>query len=598
MDLHMDQNEILALLKCGSRQDLSIPDKKRLEIPRKPFIAKYLQSLEAYAEKFRGTPIPALPYSAFRLLYETGDRRLYEDGENGYFPRRGRLAAFAALAWLYGRKEDLSELCDVIWAVCDEYTWAVPAHLMMEPGRNAFVNKPETDEWMVDLFAAETGQALTEILFLLGDQLPEIVRRRVMLEVDRRIFKRVLEQDFGWMTNPNNWSAVCAGSVGMAAICAIEDEGKLANLLARILPAFQYFLSGFAEDGSCLEGIGYWSYGFSYFTSFADMLHRRTGGKLNLFADEKVHRIAAFQQKCYFPCGRTVSFSDGASRSHYHPGVTSYLSKKYDDVLLPPTSCSVQDFSSDHCYRWTNVLHDLLWSVCAHESDALPPQTYLLPAAQWYLSSKDNGVSLAAKAGCNDEPHNHNDIGSFQVFYKGEELFADLGSGEYTRQYFSDERYSFLVCGSQGHSVPMIDGCTQRAGKDACAKDVRLTESGISMELASAYQMEALYSLKRSLVFDSTVTLTDEFVFTGGEHAITERFVTYADAQTEDGCVRLVLNGQKMRLRYDAERFSVRIIDASFSAHLGLKTECRMIDLTAKAEGSFTARFVIEPADQ
>ena len=103
MNLHMDQNEILALLKCGSRQDLVIPEEKRLEIPHKPFIAAYLKSLEDYAEKLRGTPIPLLSYSDFRLFYETGNRSLYEDGANGYFPRRGRLAAFAALAWLYGR---------------------------------------------------------------------------------------------------------------------------------------------------------------------------------------------------------------------------------------------------------------------------------------------------------------------------------------------------------------------------------------------------------------------------------------------------------------------------------------------------------------
>jgi len=595
MDLRLDQQAILQLLQPGSRKDLAIPEEERLAILEKPFAAPYLKTLEDYAERFRGKPIPSLPYSTFKLYYETGDRALYEDGENGYFPRRGRLAAFGMLAWLYGRKEDIDELCDVIWAICDEYTWSVPAHLINEPEYSAYVNKLESGDWMVDLFASETGQALSEIAFLLGDKLPEIIRRRIAHEVRVRIFDRVLNNDFGWMTITNNWAAVCAGSVGMAAIHAIEDEELLATVLARVLPAFGYFLSGFAEDGSCLEGIGYWSYGFSYFTSFAELLCRRTGGKFDLFEDETVHKIAAFQQKCYFPGGRTVRFSDGASRSHYHMGVTSFLANRYDDVLLPPASCSSQNFSGDHCYRWTNVLHDLLWAVPVHESEDLPPRTHLLPAAQWYLSTNKNGVSLAAKAGNNDEPHNHNDIGSFQVFVRGEELLADLGSGEYTRQYFSPARYEYFVCGSQGHSVPMVDGCVQKAGKEACAKDVELTENGISMECAAAYQLEALTSLKRSIAFDDNVTVTDAFVLTGGEHEIKERFITWGGAEVCDGFVRLSLNGQAARLHYDAKVFDVTVTPTSYSGHLGMKKDCCIVDFTAKAEGAFTAQFVIKP---
>lgn len=594
MDLRLSEQEILALLKCGSRQALAIPDEERIAITGKPFAAPYLQSLHEYAEQFRGKEIPSLHYSAFKLFYETGNRALYEDGERGYFPRRGRLAAFGMLSWLYGRKEDLTELCDMIWAVCDEYTWAVPAHLSNEPGHSAFVDKLENDDYMVDLFAAETGHTLAELLYLLGDRIPGIVRRRVMHELDRRIFDRVLNTDFGWMTTTNNWSAVCAGSVAMAAINAIEDDEKLAKVLARLLPAFEYFLSGFTEDGSCLEGLGYWSYGFSYFVSFADLILRRTGGALDLFADETVHKIAAFQQKCYFPGGRTVSFSDGTSRSHYHMGVTSYLSKRYDDVVLPPVTCSSQNFSGDHCYRWTNVLHDLLWAVPVHESEETPPCTSLLPAAQWYISTAKNGVSIAAKAGCNDEPHNHNDLGSFQIFVKGEEMLADLGSGEYTRQYFSPARYEYLVCGSQGHSVPMIDGCVQKEGKESRAKDVVLTEDGINMELASAYPLSALKSLRRKITFDGSAAITDTFLFTDGAHEITERFVTYGEPTIETGCVRIALNGQELLLRYDENLFAATVTPTSFSGHLGKQKSCFIVDLTTTAEGEFTARFVAE----
>ena len=141
MDLRLSEQEILALLKKGSRQALAIPEEERLAIQSKPFTAPYLKTLQEYAENVRGKVIPSLQYSDFRLFYDTGNRAQYEDGERGYFPRRGRLAAFGMLSWLYGRKEDLAELCDILWAVCDEYTWAVPAHLVNEAKRSAFVDK-------------------------------------------------------------------------------------------------------------------------------------------------------------------------------------------------------------------------------------------------------------------------------------------------------------------------------------------------------------------------------------------------------------------------------------------------------------------------
>ena len=288
----MTKQQILNLLQSVGKVDLSMPEEKRLAIPHNPLLKPYLQEITDYAEKCRGTAIPALPYSRFKLYHETGDRFQYEDSEVGYFPRRGRIAAFGVLAWLYEREEDIHELEDIIWAICDEYTWSLPAHVESD----AFTTRLENDAYMVDLFAAETAQTLAEICFLMGDKLAPIVRLRVERLISERVFDRVLTHDFGWMTATHNWAAVCAGSVGMAAIYAIEDNERLAAVLARLLPAMDSFLSGFSEDGACLEGIGYWRYGFSYFTEFAELLERRTAGKICLFDDPRVEKIAAFQQ--------------------------------------------------------------------------------------------------------------------------------------------------------------------------------------------------------------------------------------------------------------------------------------------------------------
>jgi catalase len=61
----------------------------------------------------------------------------------------------------------------------------------------------------------------------------------------------------------------------------------------------------------------------------------------------------------------------------------------------------------------------------------------ILENAQWYMGSSKNGIGLAAKAGHNGEPHNHNDVGSFHIFKNGKMTLADIGCGEYDRDYYT-----------------------------------------------------------------------------------------------------------------------------------------------------------------
>ncbi len=600
MNMHMTKQEILSVLTKVGKVDLSIPESKKQEILSNPSLKDYLASLEETAAQHRGTPIPVLPYSSFKLFYETGNRTKFEgDPVTGYFPRRGRMAAFALTSWLYGKEEDIHELEDVLWAVCDEYTWSLPAHLKRGEGENAFIDKLEPGDYMVDLFASETADALSEIVFLVGDKLAPIVKKRIAYLVEERVFRQVITDTYGWMSTKGNWAAVCAGSVGMAAIRAIDDDAHLAEVLERILPAFDTFLQSFSADGACLEGIGYWDYGFSYFVSFADLLLQRTKGELDLFEEPIVAKIAAFQQKCFFKGGRTVSFSDGGSHGVYHPGLASYLSRKYEDVVLPP-ACAMGDFNVDRCYRWSNNLRDLLWT----EDTSNIPEVYgcyPLPDAQWYICSGAHDIGVAAKAGHNAEPHNQNDVGSFLLFKNGEELFCDPGAGEYTRQYFSDIRYTIFVAGSQGHSVPMIDGNTQKPGREYAAADVELDETGISMNMAGAYDLPYMPALKRDVRFDKatgTTTATDTYTLTG-EHDVHERFMTRGEITLGEGTVTVKMGNETMTMTFDPA-FTVTTAAVK---NRQVKTESgemkddiiNVIDLAMKMEGEKTVSFTFAP---
>ncbi len=138
---------------------------------------KYLEELNTYCVSFKEKSISALKFSKFRLYDETGDRDTY--ARSYYGERRTRLTSFGIRVWLYHEDEDIRELEDILWAICDEYTWALPAHLDGILTNNSIL--PET----IDLFAAETGHSIAEILSLCGDYIHEKVKKDVLMRCSK-----------------------------------------------------------------------------------------------------------------------------------------------------------------------------------------------------------------------------------------------------------------------------------------------------------------------------------------------------------------------------------------------------------------------------
>ena len=537
-----------------------------------PVLQERARKIQECAEKYRGTPIQSIPFRSFRRFDTDGDRSDFEYGEpgkDGYFVRRGRLNTFALMTWLFGGEDNIRELENIIWAICDEYSWCLPAHM---GGKS--LTRLESDGYTIDLFAAETGHALSEILMLVGDRLTPIVKERAERAIRERILNRMVGCHYWWKKGTNNWAAVCGGSVGMAAIYQERDPDRLAAILEEVDTAMRCFLSGFPDDGACLEGIGYWSYGFGYFTSYAELLCRRTGGEIDYFDDPKVRKVASFWQKCVFPGGRSVSFSDGSSRASADLGLMSYLSRRYPEVVLPK-DVSYSGYSVQGCNRWTYELRDFLWTDgadCGRGGQSI----YLLPDAQWYIATSENKVSLAAKAGHNDEPHNHNDIGNFQLYKNGVDLLCDIGSGNYSKQYFSSQRYElYLCCASRGHSVPLIAGAEQKAGKQYAARDVQMDNGGMRMDIAPAYGHPDLKELIREIRFDTVtgkVVLTDSYQLERPV-AVTERFVTFCKPEiTKDG-VRLASGNEQVLLRECSGTYQPHIVENAEEDHGG-KSRC------------------------
>ena len=530
--------------------------------------AKQLALLCERAQEYLAQDAPGLPYSLFKLYWETGDRETYQ---RRYFDRRGRLMTFALLCWL--QPEDArwrDALNDIVWAVCAEPFWCMPAHFL-GPGDAPLA----FDEYAgcLDLFACETAFALAETLALCRAQMAPDVVRQAELQLEKRIFEPFCSDRavHRFETMHNNWCAVCAGAIGGAALHLVRDRARLANILHRCLSSMDVYLASFGDDGVCVEGVGYWTYGFGFFTCFADLLAKRTAGALDLFALPKVQAIARCQQHYFLSGNCTVSFADGSPTSGFRMGLSCRLQQLVPDAAIPD-AVYADSVLSDTCYRFCLSLRDFLW-YDEHARFGLPAAgSVWLADAQW-LISRGARLVLAAKAGNNGESHNHNDCGSFILCRDGEPLVCDLGAGLYDAGYFGPQRYEYFVNAARSHNVAMPAGCEQAAGAQYAAREVDVFTQGpadvFSAELSGCYACAPLCRYTRTLTHDKaagTLLLCDALEFETPQ-PVTQVFLSETPIRLEEGRAVFSRGDAQLALRFDAAHLAASVHTETWREH-------------------------------
>ena len=184
-------------------------------VREKPEYRTYLDAQLSWWEQYcENVEIKELTYRDFKRFFEDGNRGVYE---GKYFKRRRALLASATLSMIFPEEEKyLAYLQDIIFAICDEYTWCLPAHHpSLEENNNTFI----------DLFASETGFALAEVYTLLGDRLDKVICERIKHEINYRIITAFINKTNHWWEArcTNNWAAVCGGSVGCTVMLMRPD---------------------------------------------------------------------------------------------------------------------------------------------------------------------------------------------------------------------------------------------------------------------------------------------------------------------------------------------------------------------------------------
>jgi hypothetical protein len=535
-----------------------------------------LQAAEGYLQTGE---IPFLPYQGYEEYLESGNRVAFE---KHYFARR-RMLVVLGLTYEMERKADVKALLEqLLWEICNEYTWCLPAHLPIVNGR--FYSQ---ERHTLDLFAAETGQALAELLMLIGEELSAVVKERVRYEIDQRLFLPFEQQTWSWETKENNWSAVVGGCLGMAALYLLPKKSeRQLGMIKRLDTAMQSYLNSFGEDGACIEGVGYWAYGFGYYLYYAQLLAAVLQDDTYLKLP-KARKIAAFPYYMMISPGHYLPFSD-YSAIELPSGLVSYCYEHFGVKIPQLTGISQLDF--DPCYRFAHIYRNLQWHTEAITQEKKASFHHDFEQAQWFITKGTRSdFFFAAKGGSNHESHNHLDVGHF-VLGTTEELFlTDLGAGEYTKDYFDDKkRYNYFPPAAASHSLPIINQQMQVATAEK-ATVLQVNEKRFDLELSAFYPPESVSSFKRHFILSpQEVIIEDDFDFGDRKqkNLVVENFITKIPPVIQGRSVKLSTGKGHCFLHFTSDRIQIKTV--TYQDHQGRQAQAYLIqaeyqlDLTGK----------------
>lgn len=571
-----------------------IRDNKNLNIiNKKPDIAKMADEIKSYAKTAMNEASPAITFGMFKEFMLTGNRLIYE---NAYFKRRKQLFS-SVLAYILEQDfKYIPVIEDKLWEWCELYSWELPAHV---PFTIDEIEKTSPPDETVALYAAENAFYFAEILSIIGDKLDELLVYRLKKEILRRVITPYKNNSYWWENARMNWAAVCAGSIGSASIYLIQDNEELAMILNRVLKTMDIFIQGFDRDGLTTEGLSYWSYGFGFYVYFAELLKERTCGKISLLDDNpKIENIASLPLYLHFPSELTVNFSDSESQKWAGDyGLFARLHKRLniDGYNFHPGGT----IFNDKTFKWSVMSRNIFWGldIDINDSKDYKTGTKYFEESQWIVDRRKTSdgrfVAFAAKGGNNGEPHNHNDLGHFILHYDGTNIFIDIGSPEYVKEYFKNEtRYDYLAASALGHSIPVINGCMQKEGEEHFAKAIKYEENGLKLcfelDLKKAYCCKELLRFDREFVWDYDnleLLINDKFEFDKPKNEIKELLIT-------DVLPKLVEPG---KLIVDTENCSAQVLydkelqcdfeKCSFKNHDGNEASIYRITITSCSAG-------------
>jgi hypothetical protein len=456
----------------------------------------------AAADRESGGPWILPRLSEWSAFARTGDRRAYEDVDFAH-ERRIRLSVLAAA--IDPSPTRTLEAADGLWTLCEQTTWCWSAH---DDSFSRGLMTTDPDRPYLDLGAGEAAALAGWSALILGDELEAAVPgllSRLRSEVERRILKPLMERRDWWWENReiNNWLVWIVGNV-IPATLAFAEGDRRDRVLARCVDGIDRYLAHLPADGGIDEGFAYWWQGAGRAFDALALLDTLSGGAIAAEVDGGalggLRELARFPERMLPGEDWVASYSDaeariGADTPWYSLFRAARLcglddtagfaaGRRREGAILGLTPDTIGGIG-----RMIAESFDAEWRSTAPGGAPYPQRIEFASISvgiRREYPGGSAGLTLVAKAGHNEESHNHNDLGSVAVAVDGVPLLADLGRGVYTATTFSDQRYSLWYLGSAWHSVPHPHGLEQLPGPEWQASMLPL-DDGWSIDLSAAY---------------------------------------------------------------------------------------------------------------
>ncbi len=539
-----------------------IPEKEQVELIQR-------------AERIMKAPIPILDASLLMEYMRSGDR---EEHGKVSFGKRSNLMELVMAETLEDKGRFTEKIMNYVWNICEETYWGVPAHLSVQKAGSGM---PDAEDPTVELFGAETAAGLALTDYFVGaklDKISKLIRPRIYYEVNKKIMIPILDQKrYGWLspTRPvNNWNPWIISNVMLANLLLEKNEmTRLSNLYTHMNYLDLYF-NGLGDDAGCDEGPSYWfAAGASAFDAL-QVLASATGEICQIYKEPFIQKMASYVYKMHISNDYFVNFAD-ADPTLKPDGIMLYrFGKALNDApLMAFGQWANQQFEPAISIGGSQK-HRHLWNLMAYAT--MPKEKVAHPELgdYWFndiqvITSRKGSQFFAAHGGHNAESHNHNDIGDFVYYDKGEPVIIDAGRGNYTARTFSAQRYSLWFTQSEYHNLPLINGQGQKAGRtfEATAVQSNISDkvSGMTLDLAKAYPAEAgIKTWKRSLQFNKVknqVELKDLYELNELKQPVQQAFITLCTIDTSmPGKLGLkTFTGDAHEIQYDAKKWTVAI---------------------------------------
>ncbi len=483
--------------------------------------------------RVQSEPWSVILLSDYREFYETGNRVHYEDK---CFSRRIKLSALVMAECAENEGRFIKDILDGIYMILEESSWCHPAH-------NSHIrdakqtNMPDITAPVIDLFAAETGAVIGVAEFVLRPRLWEIndkITDHIEYEIRNRLLIPYLNEHFWWMGDEENkainWTVWITQNILLSFFTRSEgfiketDKEKIINQAAL---STDYFVMSYGEDGCCDEGAQYYTHAGLCLFGILELLNDLGKGAFSeAFRENKIKNIGSYIRKIYVGNGYYVNYADCAARAGLRSAREFLFGKRCDDKEL--CAFAADDYKEE---SWGDRLltseHNLWYRILQagyHKEMMGYPDRFHGTYEDVFFEStglfvaRNNKFLMAAKAGHNDDSHNHNDVGSVTVYKNNMPYLIDLGVETYSAKTFSERRYEIWTMRSLFHNIPsFVDGdneIEELPGREYRADAVNAldNEHKISMDISRAFGNSGIKSYIRTVRLDENgIILEDEY---------------------------------------------------------------------------------------